>query len=766
MGTDQLSQDLMIQNILSIVLVSACFFAMFILPVYIIMGFKFKASKLIYNSFASLSIGSFVMINVAYVLSALDIFSFFPLLIAIILCIAASLALFYRKRTVNQFKSATQAVYLTIKGVNKPRVVIRGLFKKFSKNIGRFILDLLKHPFEICTFGLGLAGAIYIRCYYTVTMMGFGASDLAVHADWIKRMIGNEYEPAYLFSNGVYPMGMHAMIGEISTFFRINAVTVIRCFGPIIGILIVLSLYMLLKELFKSKAAVGIGFMIYTLTDFIVRSAYGRQSYALPQEAALIFLLPSAVFFNRYLKEKKTQDLIFFVASFGLTIACHFYVTIAGAFLIAAIAIVNFRHLIKEKILFKTLIAGIISVALVLAPMLIAVATPEREWEQSMGWATRVISGTNTYQLEQKELEEAQAAEKAKEGKVDNSLEGRIQRIIDDVTDNFIQPFYYISLILISGVMVLYGFAFLFSKKKGRAQYGRFIASMGLYSLFMLVLASSAALGLPELIDKGRSSIFVSLNYAVVYGFVLEFVFIPLALFRKKTIVHIVEVLACFTLAGYLLYTYMPEHFQKIGDYSQVQYNGAVVTYYKIEKNFEKWDWCIVSPVDELSMIRNDGWHYEISDLVYELGEHETGKDIRLPSSNIFLYVEKNPIMPYRVLTAENTIDKIETLPSVSKENASQNILDIRDEIGLASGIYTNYENRQIVLSKFYYWVQEYKKYFPEISVYYEDENIVVYWLRQTDVYAINNLSIDYGYNDYDIDNSKKDKEKTKTDTE
>lgn len=50
-------------------------------------------------------------------------------------------------------------------------------------------------------------------------------------------------------------------------------------------------------------------------------------------------------------------------------------------------------------------------------------------------------------------------------------------------------------------------------------------------------------------------------------------------------------------------------------------------------------------------------------------------------------------------------------------------------------------------MAKAYYWAQEYEKYFKnEMDVYYEDQELIVYRVRQN-VYAINNFSIDYGMN-------------------
>ena len=77
----------------------------------------------------------------------------------------------------------------------------------------------------------------------------------------------------------------------------------------------------------------------------------------------------------------------------------------------------------------------------------------------------------------------------------------------------------------------------------------------------------------------------------------------------------------------------------------------------------------------------------------------------------------------------------------VNKEDALNSLTDTEDDA------YYYQKERHILMAKAYYWAQAYQEYFPkEMSVYYEDPELIVYRVKQNE-YALNNFSIDYGMN-------------------
>ena len=85
--------------------------------------------------------------------------------------------------------------------------------------------------------------------------------------------------------------------------------------------------------------------------------------------------------------------------------------------------------------------------------------------------------------------------------------------------------------------------------------------------------------------------------------------------------------------------------------------------------------------------------------------------------------------------------------PRISKDAANQLLSEQTIRTSKKSDYYGIYENRHALMSKAYFWAEKYMTYFPDqMSVYYEDINIIIYEIKQN-MYALNNFAIDYGYN-------------------
>ena len=90
--------------------------------------------------------------------------------------------------------------------------------------------------------------------------------------------------------------------------------------------------------------------------------------------------------------------------------------------------------------------------------------------------------------------------------------------------------------------------------------------------------------------------------------------------------------------------------------------------------------------------------------------------------------------------------------PRISKEAASQLLSEQTVRTSKKSDYYGIYENRLAIMSKAYFWAEKYMTYFPDqMSVYYEDMDIIIYEIKQN-MYALNNFAIDYGYNNYTME--------------
>ena len=573
-----------------------------------------------------------------------------------------------------------------------------------------------------------------------MTQMYYGAPDLYVHTDWIKQMLGGKF-----FSSGVYPFGMHNMIAAHSRIFGINVITCMRLYGVLFSFFIVLSVYLLMQKMFQSRNAVNIGFLIFSVSNIVTQRVWWRQAFSLPQEAGIIFLLPCGIFLFEYIKTKEIKHLAFFSMALFMMVSMHFYVAIAVMFMLGAIFIVNITDIIKSKIFLKIVFAGLISLALTVGTLVVPNLLGVR-WEGSMGWALRVLSSAGDQSesvTEPLESMESENPDEIDQRPFKEKLADAVQKSSEELSLDI-----HVYLIFIAGtiVMTLYSLVIImfFAKKR---YYGKFLLAMALYSIFFFMLSIGYELGFPEIIEKPRLAEFFGNNYGFMIAIFIEIFMIPfltVKFFRKIRPVMFVLIFAAF---GYYVFMTGFQLNSRMRVF-QYQYNSTIQSYYKIVNRFPKNKFTIVSSVDELCMVRGLGWHYELSDLIYELAENDSDGKINMPTDDVLIFIEKRPIRPGRLNDPVTGFEFSSERP-VSVADAKKDTLvmkdSLKDEWNLA---YTVYENRRIIMSKAYYWMQEYKNYFKqEIYTFYEDDDIIVYHLRQLDPYVLNNLYIDYKYN-------------------
>ena len=161
--------------------------------------------------------------------------------------------------------------------------------------------------------------------------------------------------------------------------------------------------------------------------------------------------------------------------------------------------------------------------------------------------------------------------------------------------------------------------------------------------------------------------------------------------------------------------------------------NGAITCLTNIIRENEDETWTIVSANDETQMGLDHGWHYETITFLRQLEKIDEDTKILIPTKNIYFFIEKIPL-DYSVSYAGSG-------QSISKKGAGQALPN-------AGGIVVYQdENRWIVMSRMYYWVQAFMKKYPnEMKVYYEDDQFICYRIPQN-MYHQYNFAIDYGYN-------------------
>ena len=727
---------MILQNLMMQATVLAAFVLLFIVIPYLCMGLKLTYENFVYNILCSFTVGAFFVIIIVFILMGIRQLNALAVYISFIFSALLLPTFFYNERASKRVHDLITHIFLLIRGVYKLKLVTRAFIKEKMIAIFYFVKGLFKNPLRSVSILVGIGAAFYVRCYNQITQMYFGTSDLYVHTEWIAQMIDGK-----IFANGVYPFGMHNMIFALHKVTGINLVTLMQFSGSIIGILIVLSLYLLLTKLFKSQLAISIGFLTYTLSRYVEQRAYERQAFTLPQELAMVFLFLCGIFLVDYLRGKKNKDLFLFFMSLSLTIACHFYITIFAVLLILCIIIVHFKEIILKKMFFKIILVSILSTVVGVFPLM-AFNLSGIPWEPSMEWATSLMSASKSNSSEEAFPEVIYGENSGFFEKIFISLNTVAENFSRYERNNTEQRRAIYWLLLGSAIfLVLVSLIFIILKKE--VEYAKFLLAMGLYSLMVFVLIYIQVLGILTFFEERRLVIFYFYNIGFLLGFLAEFIMIPFTYIKPLKKVGAVFMTGLFSV--FLWYSFNLG-IQYPGRFVQSQYNGAVISYYNIVKNYPKQKWTIVSSVDEISMVRNIGWHHELSTLVYKLAEPEN--KINIPTQDVFFFIEKRPIETNRMNYADNPNFSFPPEMSVSESLAGQSIKEIQEKLSIPSAIYTNIEYRRVVMSKVYYWILEYMKYFPnEMSVFYEDDDIVVYHLTQPQMYALNNLQIDYGYN-------------------
>ena len=260
--------------------------------------------------------------------------------------------------------------------------------------------------------------------------------------------------------------------------------------------------------------------------------------------------------------------------------------------------------------------------------------------------------------------------------------------------------------------------------------------SLVLYILILFEQTIASAFDFMVIIEPKRMGIFLAYSIPVVIAIFLDIIYVLIPRGNKVERIWNAGVLVC--LIGLTAYIYENDMEKPLPQVYYFQTKGAMEVSCDIIKNYDKYSWTIVSPVNETSIVYNQGYHYEIVDMLKQLEHYREGMELYIPTEYVFFYIEKMPIELYGY--AFDVTDPILCQrESISKEAA----------IAEYSGTYKTPEKyyqkeRLKVMSRMYYWAQKYLEYFPdEMTVYYEDEEIVVYRLKQN-TYALNNLAINY----------------------
>lgn len=725
----------MTQNVIWLVIVSSAYFLMSTVIPFWLRGFRFSGKNVTDRLINTFLISNIIIILVSCLLSLAGIYYRSTLIFSLISIAAAYRFLFRRKESLDALRNFIEGFYYLKEGYYHIGVLLKNIWGNVKCAV-KSIVRKITNPAEfVCTAAI-FGVALYVRCYHSVTNLFFGSSDMYLHTEWIKYFMQNRP-----FLSGVYPFGFHATAASVSCVFGINTVTVMQMFGPVSGMLIVFSLYYILKRTMRSAFAVNIALALYVVTDLFPFWASERQFLALPQEWATAVLYLAAYFLYKYMKDKKAADLVSFSAAVSLTLLTHFFVTIYAVLICVPIFISCIIYLNRK--VFTRLVIGVLCAFFVAILPLAGGLARGISFNGSMNWAISVITGTKAEAPAESEAEENVSPEKKE------SLFESVASIYHTMkNEGFFIRSYNLSILnvnwflpyLIGAGIALIMPAFKFKDKERQWVF----PALSVYSLTLVVLFVLAFFGIFSLMEYDRLYSYFIYSVPLVIAAPVELLHNLLCGANTKKAAKLVYIalMSAVSLSG-VLYFGLNERVVQLGRVWQPQYNGAVQSYYNIVENFPKNQWIIVSSMTEYSQCLFEGYHYDAVAFLMDMNDYDGDTKIYFPSENVFVYAVKRPNL-YR----DTDIHQLGTSVTLPEYDPDDVYIDLKTYGAKKKGgtwnIYKNPEANRVVQAKLHAWAAEYQKYFPdEMTVFYEDDEIIIYRIKQN-VYALNNFAIPY----------------------
>ena len=634
---------------------------------------------------------------------------------------------------------------------------IRSLFHRGIKALFMGLRKLCKRVWGVVRPRLGeyvifsvllIYGMIYFS-YSAFQDYSYGFGDLYVHHSWIQGLVNGK-----IFSNGIYPEGMHCFIYCMHTLFGIRIYSILLFLAGVHVVAFLISVYGLLREVFHSRYIPLFALTLFLVLDLMsVNAVYAmsRLQFSIPQEFGLFAQFVCAKYLVRYLKSEHRpffrgrssryvwdENLFMFTAALTASIVTHYYVTIMAFLLCASFAIVFLKKVLTVK-RFLPLAAAVLCGLLIAVTPILAARVSGIPFERSMSWAMGVINHTDpeeeaTFNQEiYSEIEDRGAAEKIFQMgycEVYGEERGRHLVLLTAVSA-------VLWLIYRMGAWILERY---FRKRSDRNCFDAHLAIVLASVLFMVVYASGAV-GLPQLIAGSRLCAVEQMLLVAVMAMPADLLFSALGLFCREVFR---QCLAVAGVAGIYITAQVCGVLHGPLYIELTRYNASVMVTQTIIDRLPKNSYTIVSTTDELYQTIQHGYHEEWLTFL----SNSQRKSYKLPTEYIFLYVEKKPLSYAQVhlfhspswLASENHIplfsgieDGVSQCPEIVSSQISEEMAG--EELEMQTNLWDMYkelENRTILESKAYEWCRRFSELYPyEWRIAYEDENFVCYYFKQ-----------------------------------
>jgi hypothetical protein len=469
---------------------------------------------------------------------------------------------------------------------------------------------------------LGLAA--WLRLADVVRDASLSFSDSYYHLEALKRLEAGEP-----YWRDIYPKGFHAFMSVLHLTTWLDPVLVVKLTGPLVGVLIVLSTYYAAFRLTRSRNAALAAMLVVGVVDgnssllfehlgsdawqqfFGATTAAPfkenfRQTGALSQEFALVFLLPALLFAHAYWAGRAAgRDLALSVMCAVLILMTHWIVAVALA---VGLGLVGLLSLLRPGLSLATVRRGV-------AAYLVAAVVGNAQLVTYLAESTLAHAGT---------------------ARVDyaHALPERYASWLDVWSERLpVPPVLYLA----AGVAVLVGLHGLLGVRgaRRRIQWGW----MALFILALVFGARALNFGVRYVVPPDRAAQFLGIVLAVALGAGWGIVS-RLAGERRRASrsVLVSQGLTAVVLAVVLIVA-MPSGF---GAAPRYEYASLAELYYRISREHPPLSWTIVSNVEDYSKVLARGWHLNATELLDRFDPFDQA--VRAPTPFVFIFVEKTPL--------------------------------------------------------------------------------------------------------------------------
>jgi hypothetical protein len=515
-----------------------------------------------------------------------------------------------------------------------------------------------EHRGAIAAFtAVGLAAAI-TRFYRPFATANLGFSDTYAHL-YLMRLLdeGKQVDPAW----GPYPRGMHFLMLAIERLTNVDTILLMNFFGAFAGVLIVLSVADTARRVTRSNVAALVAGLIFatmiggarqyfalggsvsghneaearevmarpyselagTAGEFdVLLTAFQRQTSTLPQELAIVLLLPAALFLLDWLRTREGWRLTGFVGCTAAIAAVHSGVVVPLVALCAAVAIAVLVTSLRSSYVSASHehTKAVAAATAVQTKPLAAIVRGAAAGAAGIALGSTWLLGFIRYGNVAGSPTEAGSHVGGATAYYFPFLRGADE----ETSYMMLTPF----LIAIAVVAVLLAIAAIRTREPHTL-------TIALGTLFFIATHSASVLGIPELIEVRRNAVWLAMMVAVLLGIAIAALAVRLPRRFTVAVPAVALVLWCVTI---------PNLFGSSMRARILDYSGYGVTTYavlRISQDLEPFTWTLVSYGQEYPMVLGRGFHLNGSDFVEQFDPGEAS--LRIPTRHVFIVVEKTP---------------------------------------------------------------------------------------------------------------------------